>query len=75
MLGFESTVDRLADAFLLLCIVELYTLRTAMQCSMYISLLIRESVDSLCRDGTDTPYTQYKIKVFKSLQKITFKLS
>ena len=38
-------------------------------------ILIRESVDSLCRDGTDTPYTQYKIKVFKSLQKITFKLS
>ena len=35
---------------------------------------IRESVDSLCRDGTDTPYTQYKIKVFKSLEKITFKL-
>ena len=21
--------------------------------------IIRESVDSLCRDGTDTPYTQY----------------
>ena len=39
------------------------------------SCIIRESVDSLCRDGTDTPYTQYKIKVFKSLQKITFKLS
>ena len=30
---------------------------------------IRESVDSLCRDGTDT---QYKIKSSKSLQKITF---
>ena len=35
---------------------------------------IRESVDSLCRDGTDTPYTQYKIKLSKSLQKITSKL-
>ena len=35
---------------------------------------IRESVDSLCRDGTDTPYTQYKINVSKSLQKISFKL-
>ena len=33
-----------------------------------------ESVDSLCRDGTDTPYTQYKIKPSKSLQKITSKL-
>ena len=41
----------------------------------FMSVCIRESVDSLCRDGTDTPYTQYKIKVFKSLQKITFKLS
>ena len=30
---------------------------------------IRESVDSLCRDGTDTPYTQYKIKPSKSPQK------
>ena len=37
--------------------------------------IIRETVDSVCRDGTDTTYTQYKIKVFKSLQKITFKLS
>ena len=45
MLGFESTVDRLADAFLLLCIVELYTLRTAMQCSMYLSLLIKNMLD------------------------------
>ena len=26
------------------------------------------------RDGTDTPYTQYKIKLSKSLQKITSKL-
>ena len=24
---------------------------------------IRESVDSLCRDGTDTPYTQYYYKI------------
>ena len=34
--------------------------------------IFRESVDSLCRDGTDTPFTQYKIKLSKSLQKITF---
>ena len=32
-------------------------------------ICIRESVDSLCRDGTNTPYTQYKLKPFKSLQK------
>ena len=39
-----------------------------------ITEFIRESVDSLCRDGTDTPYTQYKIKLSKSLQKITSKV-
>ena len=36
--------------------------------------IFRESVDSLCRDGTDTPYTQYKIKHSKSLQKNNIKL-
>ena len=38
-----------------------------------VCIYIRESVDSLCRDGMDTPYTQYKINVSKSLQKISFK--
>ena len=38
------------------------------------SVCIRESVDSLCRNGTDTPYAQYKIKLSKFLQKITSKL-
>ena len=41
---------------------------------IHVPAYIGESVDSLCRDGTDTPYTQYKIKLSKSLQRIKSKL-
>ena len=37
-------------------------------------LLVYQRVGRLCRDGTDTPYTQYKTKHSKSLQKNNIKL-
>ncbi len=40
---------------------------------MYISQI--ESVDSVCRDGTDMPYMQYKRKPGKLFQKHSHKLS
>ena len=56
-----------------------YSTQNGPSCDRYCNnfesfVIIRESVDSLCRDGTDTPYTQYEIKHSKSLQKNNIKL-
>ena len=37
---------------------------------MFILYLIRESVDSLCRDGADTPIVRVHIKYIKHFQKM-----